>query len=892
MLNPKPSSSCCFSLNRAWGVFAVVLLVANIGAFLYATERSRQEVVQARLQGALAQAQVLEAHLHYSLAAVQAELVTLKYELQSEKLSQDVVTGVFQRALHNNSSLEALLLVDDRGTVLFGSNARGRREERNVLDHFIPVKGAAEPFSLGYGVKGMARQNIFLMLGPVSPESPHFLVAVLSSDHFLKQLGDSIGTEQGTVDVLLSDGRLLFSSRNDRSQGEQLVFHSDAEDMAEEGVGTLSAAGNDGMPMLVAYSNVTDLPMIVLVHMDREQILGAWSSRVGGATRLGVGLLLLLVPITLLFLRERRILALKAKAVSDLQASEERYRLTFAANKDGTWDWDVRTGFIQCNENWYLMLGYAPDAFPVTLEKWWSMLHPDDRVRFQSRLRELLGSSEGFSITYRLACANGEWVWMEARGKAVSFEGGRPVRVIGSQADISARMATEEALSAAARYRTALLDRISAGVFLSSPERIILEVNSRGAEMFGYGPGELLGQSFRCLHVDEEHFLDFARAYDTMKLNGEVHEEVPFRRKDGTVRWISISGTHMESEAGTVIWTMLDITYRHQIQEALRASNQRLEVIINQFPGGLMVEDSARHVVLLNRAFCQLFLLEELPEGVIGEDFGSCVSRICHNFQSPEDFGRQLRQLGEGIKPTLGREHKLADGRILEQDYQPILEAGQLIGRLWVFRDVSEQKAQEQELRRLASVDSLTGLPNRRVFMERLELEVARLSRYGQGDTGLMMLDLDHFKQVNDRYGHGVGDQVLKSFGVVLLSLLRRTDLAGRLGGEEFGVLLPGVGLEGTMDLAERLRHTLVAKTLVAGEDALKPTISIGVTMLIPGDNANTALHRSDQALYQAKQRGRNRVEKITKWGPQPAAWGAGHSRQEYPEEEDELPGF
>ncbi|MGL5631120.1 MAG: hypothetical protein ACRDD3_02065, partial [Azovibrio sp.] len=110
MLNPKPSSSCCFSLNRAWGIFAVVLLVANIGAFLYATERSRQEVVQARLQGALAQAQVLEAHLHYSLTAVQAELVTLKDELKSEKLSQNVVTRVFQRALHDNSSLEALLL--------------------------------------------------------------------------------------------------------------------------------------------------------------------------------------------------------------------------------------------------------------------------------------------------------------------------------------------------------------------------------------------------------------------------------------------------------------------------------------------------------------------------------------------------------------------------------------------------------------------------------------------------------------------------------------------------------------------------------------------------------------------------------------------------------------
>lgn len=868
MLDLKPpSSSCFFSLNRAWGVFAVVLLVANVGVFLYATERSRQEVVKAKLQGALAQAQVLEAHLHYSLSSIKTDLLVLRRELQSERFDRDAVAGAFQRSLQGRLSLEALFLVDEKGEVLVGSDSRSQNIDGSKLDHFVPVKGAVEPFSLGYEVQDIKHQRIFLMLGPFSSGTPYSLVAVVNSDYFFRQLEIPIDVGQGAVDVLLSDGRLLFSSQHDRLQGTALVFHPDTDDVAEEGVGTLGVKGKDEVPVLVAYAHVSDLPLTVLVHMDREQILGAWSSRVGGATRLAVGMLLLLVPITLLFLRERRILALKAQAVSDLQASEERYRLTFAANKDGTWDWDVRTGLIRCNENWYLMLGYTPDAFPVTLEKWWSMLHPDDRVRFQSRLRELLGSPEGFTINYRLACANGEWIWMEARGKAVSFEAGKPVRVIGSQADISARMATEEALSAAARYRTALLDRISAGVFLSSPERIILEVNSRGAEMFGYGPGELLGQSYRCLHVDEAHFLDFAKAYDKMKINGEVHEEIPFRRKDGSVRWISISGTHMESEAGTVIWTMLDITYRHQIQEALRASNQRLEVIINQFPGGLMVEDSARHVVLLNRAFCQLFFLEALPEGVIGEDFGSCVTRICHNFKSPEDFERQLRQLGEGLKPVLGREHKLEDGRILEQDYQPILEEGELIGRLWVFRDVSEQKALEQELRRLASVDSLTGLPNRRVFMERLELEVARLSRYGQGDTGLMMLDLDHFKQVNDRYGHGVGDQVLKSFGVVLLSLLRRTDLAGRLGGEEFGVLLPGVGLEGTIELAERLRQALAAKTLVAGEDALKPTISIGVTMLVPGDSANTALNRSDQALYQAKQGGRNRVETITKEG-------------------------
>jgi len=146
--------------------------------------------------------------------------------------------------------------------------------------------------------------------------------------------------------------------------------------------------------------------------------------------------------------------------------------------------------------------------------------------------------------------------------------------------------------------------------------------------------------------------------------------------------------------------------------------------------------------------------------------------------------------------------------------------------------------------------------------MERLEQEWSRLNRFG-GQAAIMMLDLDHFKQVNDNYGHGVGDQVLVAFAEVLRQGVRRMDVPGRLGGEEFAVILPGASLDGARQLAERLRR---AVSQMPVQDALgqpvRVTVSIGVASFDPETPVSEALlTRVDEALYRAKAMGRNRVE-------------------------------
>jgi diguanylate cyclase (GGDEF)-like protein/PAS domain S-box-containing protein len=174
-------------------------------------------------------------------------------------------------------------------------------------------------------------------------------------------------------------------------------------------------------------------------------------------------------------------------------------------------------------------------------------------------------------------------------------------------------------------------------------------------------------------------------------------------------------------------------------------------------------------------------------------------------------------------------------------------------------RDITEYKAMEARLRHLASTDPLTGIANRRHFMEQGRAEFSRSGRYGY-PLSVMMLDVDHFKRINDTYGHDVGDQALKALTEEIGHALRGSDLLGRLGGEEFALLLPSTPLAGAHILAERVRGEIERMRLDTSSGELGFTISIGVCELAGDQDFSALLNRADKALYDAKNGGRNRV--------------------------------
>jgi diguanylate cyclase (GGDEF)-like protein len=216
--------------------------------------------------------------------------------------------------------------------------------------------------------------------------------------------------------------------------------------------------------------------------------------------------------------------------------------------------------------------------------------------------------------------------------------------------------------------------------------------------------------------------------------------------------------------------------------------------------------------------------------------------------------GYRLKDLGStngtfvNDKPI--REQDLCDGDIIR------------VGRtILKFMNGSNIEASyHEEIYRMMTYDGLTQIYNKRYFHETLEREVSRSRRYGR-EVGLVIFDIDHFKEKNDTYGHLAGDAILRDLAAVVHGKLRREDVFARVGGEEFGVLAPEITLKGLRELAEKVRAVVEKATFRYGKDVIPTTISLGITMWLGGeDGAEPFYQRADASLYAAKQGGRNRV--------------------------------
>lgn len=247
---------------------------------------------------------------------------------------------------------------------------------------------------------------------------------------------------------------------------------------------------------------------------------------------------------------------------------------------------------------------------------------------------------------------------------------------------------------------------------------------------------------------------------------------------------------------------------------------------------------------------------------ILGYEQNEIIGQPIKSFIAPEDQDRVLANIRDGSESNI--EHKMLrkDGsRVLVESHGQTIVQGGIPIRLTAIRDITERKLFEVELKHRAHIDYLTGVNNRGYFMEQAELELSRAVRYGS-PLSLYMLDVDFFKKVNDSHGHKVGDLVLIKLAEVCGQTLREVDIIGRLGGEEFAILLPETNLAKANEVAERLREA-IAKAKVPLESGLPLhfTVSIGVTSLVSkDDNLDVLLNRADKALYEAKEKGRNRV--------------------------------
>jgi diguanylate cyclase (GGDEF)-like protein len=292
-----------------------------------------------------------------------------------------------------------------------------------------------------------------------------------------------------------------------------------------------------------------------------------------------------------------------------------------------------------------------------------------------------------------------------------------------------------------------------------------------------------------------------------------------------------------------------------------------LRAINEASPDGILVVDDRGMVVSYNQRFIDIWQLDmnivqanTLTDGTIPEN--KMMYAAFALLKYPEPFIKRVVELYANPWERDYCEIELNDGRTLERHSVGLHADGDhYYGRVWFFRDVTERKRGEAALRELACRDPLTGELNRGHFMERAAEEQERAKRHKK-PLGVLMLDLDYFKSINDRFGHAAGDKVLETVCKRWRSVLRNADLLGRLGGEEFAILLPDSDWDATLLVAERLRSSIADQPVYDGVTEIFCTVSGGVTLLSPTDaSIEDALYRADIALYRAKNQGRNRME-------------------------------
>lgn len=527
---------------------------------------------------------------------------------------------------------------------------------------------------------------------------------------------------------------------------------------------------------------------------------------------------------------------------------------------DGFW--------LEVNPAFCGLVGYAREE--LIGKSFAEITHAEDIDRSLQQLRRLNEQEiTSFRFDKRYLHSSGRELWVRLDVSLVLDGQGRPDLIITQANDITASRQIRAQLAENEARLGSIIRSMAEGVIVIETDGSFSVANERAARILGAAPDALEALSLSdfgsdCVRLDGTPMpLDEFPAAVTLATGRPQRECVlGLERPDGRQVWIEISIEPVKTEPGgqlqAIVATFSDITERLRTERALRDSEEQLSLAVEGAKLGMWDWQLDTRELGFNRIASRMlgYHDEEVAFNV------QSVRALAH----PDDEARLVDEMEAHLagsstffeadvrmrRKTGGYVWTNMRGRITERDHRnkPVRVTGMLI-------DISRRKDLEAQLKRLATTDELTGLFNRRHGSEVLRLEVDRAKRSGD-PFSLILLDIDHFKGVNDRFGHDAGDKVLADVAALLRDRLRRTDVAARWGGEEFAVILPDTGRDGGREFAADLLERMGE---IRTPDGNGLSASFGVVAYGGDESASELVKRADRLMYRAKSGGRARVE-------------------------------
>lgn len=540
-----------------------------------------------------------------------------------------------------------------------------------------------------------------------------------------------------------------------------------------------------------------------------------------------------------------------------LAESEEHFRL-LAENAsdvvarvadDGTTQW--------VSQSVTRVLGWTPEEMigGVMMD----LVHPDDIERALAA-RQQARVTEVARFECRIRTADGSYRWISANARPVLDDNGRPVARIAGWRDIENEMRARQIAEQREAQFQMIAENTADVVMRLDLDSRIEWVSPSVTNVLGWDPKELVGSRKDDLVYPDD--VSRVRA-EVATLLGSAERgsfDARIRCRDGRYLWFSDMTTLIRDASGQVMTRVAglrNIDAERRTRQALELSEQRFRLAMESAPGGMALVDLDRKFVQVNPPL----------EQIVGRDAAWLVGHRVPDLLTEQDQAVDLRMRAlvlSGRVSSAVEEHHIQrpDGEWVWVQHSVGLlrdEEGTPLSYISQFLDVTEARQSREDLEFVASHDALTRLANRGALIDQMQRVLAHHRRSGE-HLGVLFMDFDGLKPINDRLGHAAGDRVIIDVATVIRDSVRADDFVARFGGDEFVALLPKVAsLDDVRAVGDKIRRNVAGATHIAGL-GFGVTLSVGAAIADPGDSADHVLSRADHALYQAKAAGGNRV--------------------------------